>query len=125
MVTEANYQTEQRCRWLNHIMFDQTDSYAPAVGMNIRNYARSAGAGMPNVALQEGILLASQANYLLIERLVNPVSLGVPQDPPGKWADSHWHKDLISQDPKRMSIIDALRRELDEYFPSIRSASYM
>ncbi|HYD67627.1 hypothetical protein [Azospirillum sp.] len=122
-VLEAYYKHEQDCRWLNHIVWEQTDSYTPSVGKNIRNFARANNIKFPRLGISEWIYLANERSFLTVNLITNPESLGFSVDSETTWASSPWHKDLVLQDPKRLAVMNTLKQHLDEYREKLKAAT--
>ncbi len=120
----ANYPHEQDCRWLSHIVFEATSTYTPKKGVNIRQFAQNNNVEMPPVALQEGIRLSDKANFLNVLYLTNPAVFGIAPEYRTTWANSKWHKDLYSRDPKRVEAVNALERELEQFYEAVRRRTY-
>lgn len=124
-VTSAAYAHQQDCRWINHQTFNASSDYKPMIGQSIQDFARSKGLPFPHTMIEQGTRLATSMFYLTVHHFTNPVLFGFAADAPTNWSNSPWHKDLIGADPKRVAVIDALRRELEGRHPLIKSASRM
>lgn len=82
VVKIANYENQQDCRGVNHIILDQTSQYSPKVGVNIRKYAIQNNIEFPHTALTGGIRFADRSRYLSVYRYMGTAALGYVNDPP-------------------------------------------
>lgn len=119
--TDANYAKDQACWGINHVVMDATSGYRPTYGLNIRQALAERDIAMPRLVIDTTFRFANDTAFLTYEILLNVAAFGFPTERETTWANSPWHRDLVSRDPKRLGFLDEVKARHAAFYPALRS----
>jgi hypothetical protein len=121
-VTQANYQREQRCSWVNHITQMNSAGDKEIAKKAALEALRAKNVKLPDVALTVGFRFASATKHEVLNYFFFPELDGAPVVADSPWVQSDWHRDRYQSDPNKVAYVEKLKKILSELEPKAFAA---
>jgi hypothetical protein len=109
---------DTECYWVNHVILNRPST--PGGLADALDYVQRRGAIAPCTVLTQNYYFADRGEFISIMYATSAETAGFRNNT-CNWIGSQWHRDRLSQDPRRSTFMSTLREQLELRLPLVKA----